>query len=825
MKRRFSIHIGALLLAAIMLLTPLTAAFAAPVQPDGPLSLEDLLQQQEAPITRGEFAMLVNAIFGFYDDVEGENFLDVPDSHPYAADILMAKTIGYLAGDGRGYVFPDAVLSGAEAAVIINRLLGFDGSKVEQSGVAVPGWAVPSASVLLDLTMAEEALIAKKQLTVGDALEFVGALAVALMFQGSPYALTQADLRDDFYAYKNRQYLATATIPPGYPFAAAFVDTTAMAEAQQQEILSEILSGPGWAKGSDEWKISELYKMYLDNEARTESLGKVQPYFDEVRAVKTIDELIALAEKYVKYFNFQPFYGISLNKDSKVDVTKWCVIVMPSALDLGAKEYYAEDEMLAGVQAAYRGYLASLLGYMGEEDDLEARAEALYAIEKARADIMLPGEAYSDPYLYFTDTTWEEMLEITSVTQSLKFNADLYEITKDFAIYCPEVDYVEFIESLYTEENLQALKDIAMLNILTPLSMMLGDDLSDLSDDLIKALMGETGEKPGVEQRAQGFVAAMMQQTFSRLYAEKFSSEKIKSDVTDMIEDIRDKYRERIDSLPWMSADTKKAAVEKLDAIKALVAYPDEPIEAAPYDVKAKDDGGCLIDLFFSVADAGYTELVGMLKKPIEIDIWEHIPTFTVNAFYSATDNAIIIPAGVLQGVFYDPDAPREQNLGAIGAVIAHELTHAFDNTGAQFDKYGTLTDWWTEEDYKAFSELTDSMAEALSAIAFFGDIYINGALCTGEAVADLGAIACVLDIADDMPEGDLAVLMESWAAVWASRMSPEIVVYFLYMDPHPPNKTRVNFILSQFEEFYAVYGITEDDGMYIPAEARLSIW
>jgi putative endopeptidase len=170
-------------------------------------------------------------------------------------------------------------------------------------------------------------------------------------------------------------------------------------------------------------------------------------------------------------------------------------------------------------------------------------------------------------------------------------------------------------------------------------------------------------------------------------------------------------------------------------------------------------------------------------------------------------------------------DGKREENLGGIGAVIAHEISHAFDNNGAKYDKNGTIISWWTEEDYAAFEELTDKVAADLSEIKFVDEQNVNGVLCTGETIADLGAMACVLDIADDSDGADLALLMRSWANIWAAKMSPEVASYLLSIDEHAPNKIRANFVLSQQDAFHDAFGVAETDGMYVPPENRIAIW
>lgn len=818
-------RISALLLALTFIMALFSSVYAEAVQNPARKSIEELIAQPEAAITRGEFAMLVNTAFSLEATAE-EQFLDVPADHPYASDLLCAKGLGYLAGDGMGYVKPDAVLSGAEAAVVINNFLGFDTAKVKtETDLSVPEWAKPAASVLIDFDIANKELISKKQLTVSDALSFLNALSVAAMFQGSPYALTQADLEDDFYAYTNRKYLATATIQPGYMYSMSFLDPETVVSKQEAEILQGILTAKDLKIGSDEWKINELYKMYMDNDSRTKSLSKLKQYFNEIKAVQSISELNALAKKYIKYFNLQPFYGISVNSDAKTDATKWGTLIMESGLDLGSKEYYADDKDYAPIQQAYRDYLGKLLGYIGETNNIEARINAMYEIEKTRASKALPAEAYTDPNVLYTKTTWKDMLNVVKNTQTLTYSSEIYEAVKETNVYCPNIEYIKYIESLYIEKNLAVLKDFAMLNVLASAAAMLGDDLSALADDLQKAMFGETGEKAPLEQRAQSFVTSMMSRVFSRIYSEKFGSDEVKKDVTEIVESIRDKYRERILSLTWMSETTKKKAVEKLDAVKAYVSHPDEPVKDISYEVKAKEDGGNLIDLYFTIAELNYGVSVEMLSKPVDPNLWESLPASTVNAFYSPTNNAIIVPAGILQAPFYDKNAAREENLGGIGAVIAHEFTHAFDNSGAQYDKNGTLTNWWTEEDYAAFNKMTANVGAELSKILFVGNLSVNGALCTGETIADLGAVACVLDIADDMADADLAKVMESWSSIWAARMSPEVAAFLLSRDSHAPHKVRVNFILSQMEDFYRIFNINEKNKMYTPKENRITIW
>ncbi|MBA9012127.1 M13-type metalloendopeptidase [Clostridium saccharobutylicum] len=197
----------------------------------------------------------------------------------------------------------------------------------------------------------------------------------------------------------------------------------------------------------------------------------------------------------------------------------------------------------------------------------------------------------------------------------------------------------------------------------------------------------------------------------------------------------------------------------------------------------------------------------------------------TVNAYYNPLNNEIVFPAGILQAPFYNKNATKEKNLGGIGAVIGHELTHAFDNVGAQFDETGKLKNWWTEEDYKEFTNKSKKVIDYYSKIQVENGKFINGYLTAGENISDLGGIACVLDIAKKLENPNLKDLFENYAIIWREVSTKELKEYLLNNDCHAPKKVRVNNVLSQFEDFYKTYDIKEGDKMYVEPEKRVSIW
>jgi len=806
--------LSAVLLAVILLVTPLMTAVATEAQ-------------QGDFVTRGQFAALVSEAFGF-PPVDGyPSFVDVPADHPFAEAIMSVNARGYMVGNSAGLFFPDSFISGAQAAVVVNNMIGFDGGRVTQvTGLSIPAWAVPSASVLLDLTMVDARLIERPQLTLAEATQFIGAAALALIIApGTPYALRQADLRDDFFAYVNRQFLATGVFHPGNIVAGSGNDVVFEVTAQQETILSEILNNANLTPGSDEWKIRELYNMFLDNETRIASISLLEPYFDAVRNADSIDELLEVARLYSSYFNLIPFYSMGFDRDARVDATRWAAFVMASPLSLGSRDLYVDDPSLAPLHAAYIDMIATMLTHIGETENLEERAAAVFALEQERAARMRPAEAAADILTFFNTVTWDEVLDATSVTESLSFNETLFSRALEMNVYSPDLDYIAFINSLYVEENLEVLRDVALIHIFSTLASVLDDDFSSLADGLFSILFGQPmATDLTIEDRAQQFVTSMMWRTFSRAYYQRFSSPELKRDVTEMTEDIRAVMRDMIGDIPWMTAETRAASIEKLDAVTAFIAFPDTPVRELAFEVRPQSEGGNLIDFMASFAIASNEMFMDRLNGPANISVWEGLPTYTVNAFYNPMENAIIIPAGILQYPFYSIDNTREQNLGAIGAVIAHEFVHAFDPMGSQFDKHGTMTNWWTQADAEAFAARNARVIEILSSIEFAG-MEINGMLTVNEAVTDLGAMEVAMTVAARMQDADPALVMESWARVWATRMSPEIAQFVMLTSPHLPPILRTNFILSQLDEFYEVFGVTYGDGMYIPEENRISFW
>lgn len=309
------------------------------------------------------------------------------------------------------------------------------------------------------------------------------------------------------------------------------------------------------------------------------------------------------------------------------------------------------------------------------------------------------------------------------------------------------------------------------------------------------------------------------------LYAQNYFSKEAKQNVEKMISDIIDVYRTRIEKLTWMSDTTKEKALKKLDTMQINVGYP-EDVQSYMDDVEIKSaaDGGSYFENMLAISKEQVKNLIEHQDEPIDKNDWG-MAVYTVNAMYDSLANSITFPAGILQAPIYDVNASYEENLGGIGYIIAHEITHAFDNNGAKFDENGNATDWWTEEDYSAFSKLCKDVEAFYDGEEAAPGIAVNGELTLSENIADLGAVSCITEIVSHLDNPNYEALYKSIARTWASSSSREYMQYVSQTNVHCLDKLRTNRTIVNDQEFYDTFGIKENDGMYVAPEDRVHIW
>ena len=291
-----------------------------------------------------------------------------------------------------------------------------------------------------------------------------------------------------------------------------------------------------------------------------------------------------------------------------------------------------------------------------------------------------------------------------------------------------------------------------------------------------------------------------------------------------MVQQMIQIYQERLSKNEWLEEETKKTAILKLNRLGIHVGYPEEiPSIYSRFITTSKADGGSLIENVeqFNKITSDYS--FSRYNQKVDRNEWE-MSADTVNAYYHPQKNVIVFPAAILQAPFYDFKQSRSANYGGIGAVIAHEISHAFDNNGAKFDELGNLNDWWTETDLAHFEELTKQMIEQFDDIPF-GNGKVNGTLTVSENIADAGGLSCALEAAQLEEDFSGTDLFENWARIWRQKSQEQYIDLLLAVDVHSPNKLRANIQVKNSDEFYHLYDITKSDAMYLEPEKRISIW
>ena len=377
---------------------------------------------------------------------------------------------------------------------------------------------------------------------------------------------------------------------------------------------------------------------------------------------------------------------------------------------------------------------------------------------------------------------------------------------------------------LLCDENIDVLKTYVRTKLITNTASLLSKELQDAITGFNAVFLGLSSTMSD-EDIAFNLLNSVMSGYLGRVYVEKYFSPEAKADVENMVDEIIETYKKRIGRLDWMGDNTKAAAIKKLDSMTIKIGYPDKWED--PYEnieMKSYKDGGSLIGNIFAITSAQAQHTKTLLDKPVDKSAWL-MPPQMVNAYYNALNNEIVFPAGILQPPFYDEKASREQNLGGIGAIIAHEITHAFDHNGAQFDEKGNMNNWWTQEDYQTFQQKTKSVAELYEGLEIAPNAIVNGNLTLSENVADIGGVACVLEIMKEIPNADYKAFFESNGRIWRYTATPKMYQLLAQQDTHAPYKLRSNMVIRNFQEFYDTYNIQPEDKMYLPPEKRVSVW
>lgn len=634
------------------------------------------------------------------------------------------------------------------------------------------------------------------------------------------WSLKGSHLNDDFYEAINKEWLNKSTIPVGEIMGGGFPELQKENTDKIEEIINA-LSSKEFAEGTKEQKIADFYSTALDTKNRNkQGIEPIQKYVKAINEAKTLDELVQADLAQEKELGLSSLFGFAIMNDAK-NSSENALYYAGLATGLDKNSFVTED---ANAKNAYTLYMTKLLVVSGEEESTaKALAEQVYEMEKSLASVSLDPHEQGDVNKYYNPYTIQQFdamfktVDMKQVLTSMKVDSADKVIVFDLKL-------AEKGAEVLNDTNLHVLKAYSKVQLLMATGSLLSDEFGDAANEFAATLYGVTGEKTE-QENAVALTTSTMSGYLEQMFAEKHFSPNAKKDVEQMVEKLITTYEERIKSLDWMSETTKAKAIKKLDTMIVKIGYPDKwDATLDNVAIKTYDEGGSLFSNTFAVNKAYIENTKAKLGKPVDRSEWV-TSVYTVNAFYNALNNEITFPAGILQAPFYDINAKPEENYGAIGMVIGHEISHAFDNNGSAYDEHGNANNWWTDEDFEKFKDKNQKLIEFYNAIEIIPGVLNDGQLTLSENVADLGGMAASLQVVSQMSNPDYKAYFESNAEMWKSTTTKEFAAVLSKNDVHSANKIRVNRTIVNFQQFYDTYGIKAGDGMYVAPEDRVSIW
>ncbi len=628
-------------------------------------------------------------------------------------------------------------------------------------------------------------------------------------------------IQDDLYEAVNGEWLKTAVIPEDRPSTGGFSD---LDQDVEKIMMADFRAFAAGEKSSDipEMKYAvALYKKVLDTGKRNaDGIAPVLPLLEKIRSIKTVGELNAAAAWLLSQGVELPVQ-VSVEGDME-DATKNSFIVAGPDIILPDTAYYAEDNP-AGAQllALYADMAGKVLAFtpLSEDEQKQFLADTL-AYDALIAKKVKSQLEWSEYYKCHNPTDADEVAAWTAPFDIRKLLADLYgeQAPRILIVYDPRA--VREMSGYFCEENFTLYIHWAYVKALLKATACLSEELASLGKTYFRALTGIAADPP-IEKQAYQTASRMYSEPIGVYYGRTYFGEEAKKDVVDLVKKIIETYKLRVRKNGFLAASTKEQAIRKLSTIEIKMGYPDEikPI----WSRLAFDERDSLFEIMQKLYAIRLQDRLDRLTKPVDRTEWL-MPGHMVNACYNPQSNDITFPAAILQKPFYSLEQSVSENLGGIGAVIGHEISHAFDNNGANFDENGNLRNWWTEEDFKAFKALTQDMIEQFDGIEFHGG-KVNGELVVSENIADNGGMGVTLEIMHTLAEPDFRAYFMNWARVWCMKAKEEYILLRLNNDVHSPNVLRANMNPRNFSEWYEAFGVTERDRMYLAPEKRISIW
>ena len=630
-----------------------------------------------------------------------------------------------------------------------------------------------------------------------------------------------ATIASNFYQAVNKEWLLKAKIPVDSPSIDSFYTLDEDVKGKLKKDIKNLGEGK---ESSDITGMSEFITFYKAasnyKQREKDGLEPLKPYLKEIEDIKDLNDLAnksaSLTDKGIPI----PF-GYDVGTNAENTSQKQIQLSPPSILlpDVSIyKDEASKKQYLTPIETATQKAL-EMLGY-SEKNSKRIVKEALEFDEKI-AKYSLSKEEMSESKNLVHPKTAEE---INAYSGSFK----LYDVIKGImgrdleTINVPNTKYFENYSKVVNQDNFSKIKSWMLVQEAMAASNSLTEDYRLNFASISMAITGT--QKPiSKEDTVYEMSVNLFSDVMSVYYGRKYFGEEAKTDVTGMIDKIKNVYRGRLQQNNWLTEGTRNKAIEKLDKMKVFVGYQ-EDVDPGTKELHL-DPNKSFFELSEDIAQFGKRYTIDHFDEPIDKNKWSG-SAFDINAYYNPESNSINFPAGILQAPFYDKNQSTEKNYGGIGVVIGHEITHAFDSNGADYDENGDMHNWWTKADSKAFDKRIKAFEDQWDGLEIYGT-KVNGKLTVTENVADAGGLSSTLQVLKtDMTKPNLKDYFENYANIWKQKASLQYNKYTMVQDVHAPNELRVNQQLKNLPEFYEAYPqIKKGDAMYLAPSKRISLW
>ncbi len=630
-------------------------------------------------------------------------------------------------------------------------------------------------------------------------------------------------LKNDFYEYVNGDWMKTAVIPEDKPATGGFQDLVdgidKLLMTEFDDMLAEKSTIP-----QGKMKDAIAYYELANDYAMRDKLGAepIQELLAKIAALKGYDDLNKQLTDWVLDGFALPF-ALDVDQDMK-NTQQNVLFAYPADTILPDKTYYEKDhpqgEALLKVFADMTIRVLEKMGHSTTEAK-KITQDAL-AFDRLIVPNVRSSEENADYSKNYNPRSFTEFCAYAPVLDLKDLVETLINATPE-TIIVTEPDYFDALNELLTEENFPLLKNWLYIQTALSYTNLLSEDLRQLGGTYARQLSGAPSAMP--QKKAAFYLAnGRFSQVVGQFYGTKYFGEKAKEDVKHMVQTMIGIYQDRLEKNDWLSKETRTKAITKLNKLGVQVGYPDKiPAFYEKFTTTSKAEGGTLVANSRKFSRIVREDNFSRYGKTADRNEWE-MSAATVNAYYHPFKNIIVFPAAILQAPFYSLEQSTSANYGGIGAVIAHEISHAFDNNGAKFDEYGNMNNWWTEADLAHFEKLAAKMIAEFDGIKFAGG-KVNGTLTVSENIADAGGVSCALAAAKKEADVSLDDFFTNWAKIWRTKAREQYQQLLLAVDVHAPAKLRANIQLQNVPEFFETYAITKGDGMYKAPEERVHIW